>query len=332
MTRLRRPLPWQDAQWQAVSAALKQQRLAHALLLVGPRGIGKRHFTSILAQALLCRHPADDRLPCGRCQPCMLVDANTHPDHFRLERSEDSKVLKVDDLREFNRKVFLTPQLGQGSVGIIDPVDGLNRSSANALLKSLEEPPRGAHILLVGERWMGLPATLRSRCLLIRFDVPAPDTARAWLGLQPADAVEWEALRERFMPDTDAHRELAEGMAALCQGLQDPVELAARWQKPEENLPRLVDWLHGCVADLLKLKSQVPAEKLSNPQLVRPLQAMASQLSPQALSALAALNLETRFLLEKTQARPQMLLENLLASWYQGSRSPAHRPPEGQSV
>jgi DNA polymerase-3 subunit delta' len=320
MTGLR-PLPWQAPHWHAVSTALQQLRLAHALLLVGPRGVGKRHFTALLAQALLCLKP-DDGLPCGGCRSCILVQATTHPDLFRLEKEEGSKVVKVDDLREFNRKVFLTPQMGRGVVGIVDPVDGLNRNSANALLKTLEEPPLGAHILLVGERWMGLPATLRSRCLTLRFALPAGEAVTSWLHEQPAEGgAAWPALRARYEPDTAGRQSRAAALAAMCQGREDPVALAERWHKTEQDLPELLDWMHGCISDLLKLKAQAPVASLGNPQALKPLQAMAVRLSGRSLNGLAQLGLETRRLLEQSQAKPQMLLENLLASWYQGARS-----------
>ncbi|HXG27712.1 MAG TPA: DNA polymerase III subunit delta' C-terminal domain-containing protein [Nevskiales bacterium] len=321
-------LPWQQRQWQAVSAALAQQKLAHALLLVGPRGAGKRHFAALLAQALLCSARTADGMPCGHCQACMLMCAGTHPDLFRLEKEEGSKVLKVDDLREFNRRVFLTPQLGNGLVGIIDPVDSLNRSSANALLKSLEEPPIGARILLVGERWMSLPATLRSRCLILRFTLPSTEAAADALG--QADARHGhllEAVRTRFCPDTPAWAEWAASLVALCGGQEDPVILAERWSRSlSERLPELLDWMQGCALDVMKIQAGAAARLTGQRAASAQLRALAASLPPQAVPELTQLTLDTRRLLD-TQAKPQMLLENLLASWYQSSKSKraAHR-------
>jgi DNA polymerase-3 subunit delta' len=323
-------LPWQQRQWQAVSTALAQQKLAHALLLVGPRGAGKRHFTALLAQALLCGARSADGIPCGHCQSCTLVRAGTHPDLFRLEKEEGSKVLKVDDLREFNRRVFLTPQLGNGLVGIIDPVDSLNRSSANALLKSLEEPPADARILLVGERWMSLPATLRSRCLILRFMLPT--AAAAADALSQADArqdVLLEPMRARFSPDTTVRAEWAESLAALCGGQEDPVILAERWGRSfDKRLPELLDWMQGCAIDVMKVQAGAAGRMLGERAAPAHLREIAASLSPQAVPELSRLTLDTRRLLD-TQAKPQMLLENLLASWYQSSKS-KHAARRGQ--
>jgi DNA polymerase III subunit delta' len=315
-----KPLPWQEQHWQVAGTAILQNRLAHALLLVGPHGIGKRHFAAVLAQSVLCARPDERGLSCGICQSCVLVKAGTHPDLFRLEKEEGSKVVKVDDLREFSRKVFLTPQLGHGIVGIVDPVDGLNRSSANALLKSLEEPPRGAHILLVGERWLSLPATIRSRCVIMRFTLPPTEIVRQWLAVQESDSAETKCVRSRYEPDITKRQEWMEALASACLGKDDPVFLAERWQKLEGELPALLDWMHSCVADLIKLKAGTAETDLLNRHSTKSLQTMATRLNLRTLQDLSRLGVETRRLLE-TQAKPQMLLENLLASWYQGSRS-----------
>ncbi len=321
------PLPWQDKSWLSIADAVRHQKLSHALLLVGPPGVGKRHFAAVLSQALLCTQPDRNSLPCGTCQACILISAGTHPDLHRLEKEEGSKVVKVDDVREFNRKVFLTPSSDRGNVGIIDPVDGLNRSSANALLKSLEEPPRGTHILLIGERWLSLPATLRSRCLTLRFAIPESSIVRQWL-TKNATSSQYpllDRLKLRYQPDLDQQGDWADSLLSLCMGKTDPIQLAERWSKPGTDLSTLLDWSYSCVSDLLKLKNSAHPETLSNSSLLKTLQPLAGKLSVSSLNLLAQRNLETKRLIE-TQARPQMLLENLLASWYQSSMS-SHTTP-----
>lgn len=324
------PLPWQQQSWLSLSSALGRQKLAHALLLVGPSGIGKRHFAAVLAQALLCEKPLEDSYPCGKCHACVLVNAGTHPDLHRLEKEEGSKVVKVDDVREFNRKVFLTPSSERGNVGIIDPVDGLNRSSANALLKSLEEPPKGAHILLIGERWLSLPATLRSRCLTLRLPSPGPDQAESWLSEagERAQGTTYDSLRARYRPDVARQREWADSMAGLCAGKLDPVQLAERWQKLEGDITVLLDWLHGYLADLIKLKHLAEPPRLNNPDCIANLRSIAKRIPMEGLLELGTRNLECKRLIS-TQAKPQMLLENLLASWYQGSLQAATTAKNG---
>jgi DNA polymerase III subunit delta' len=315
-------LPWHQHNWSALAEAILKQRLAHALLLVGPRGVGKRHFASLLSHALLCTQPAADSLPCGQCHACALTKVGTHPDLHRLEKEEGSKVVKVDDVREFNRRVFLTPSYDRGNVGIIDPVDGLNRSSANALLKSLEEPPAGTHILLIGERWQSLPATLRSRCLTVRFPIPDTQVVRSWLAAHSADASDaiHDPLRARHQPDMARQRAWMEALTSLCSGKTDPVQLAESWQKPDGELPDLIDWLHDCIVDMLKQKHGLGPDTLKPTDYLTALSAIAGRLTTNDLLELARRNLDGKRLVE-TQAKPQMLLENMLASWYQSSMS-----------
>jgi DNA polymerase III subunit delta' len=327
-------LPWHQQNWSALAEAIRQQRLAHALLLVGPRGVGKRHFAALLSQTLLCtQQPATNGMPCGRCHACALIKAGTHPDLHRLEKEEGSKVVKVDDVREFNRRVFLTPSSDRGNVGIIDPVDGLNRSSANALLKSLEEPPAGTHILLIGERWQSLPATLRSRCLTVRFPIPDAQVVRTWLtahSTATSNSIH-DPLRARYQPDMARQRTWMEALTSLCTGKIDPVQLAESWQKPDEELPDLVDWLHDCIVDMLKLKHGLGPDKLKTPDYLTALSAIAGRITTNDLLELARRNLDGKRLVE-TQAKPQMLLENMLASWYQSSMSTAATAKKGAGI
>lgn len=297
-----------------MAKTLGEGRLAHALLLIGPSGSGKRVFARALAGAIVCRQRQPDGSACGNCPSCRMLAAGSHPDVFRLEKEEDSKVLKVGDLRKFNRRLFLTAQVGNGRVGLIDPVQELNRNSANALLKSLEEPPVGAHLMLIGERWHSLPATVRSRCQIVRFALPAASEARKWLEQQRADDPELTALRRRHAADDAAAQEWLAAFTRLCTGESDPVGLAQRWEKLDERLPHLLEQMHQWTRELLRLKAGGGLN--SGPPLPPGLRARAMSASGTELHRLAVLVVETRAMLE-SQAKPQLLLENLLASWYQ---------------
>jgi hypothetical protein len=131
-------------------------------------------------------------------------------------------------------------------------------------------------------------------------------------------------LRARYARNTTTEQAWCEALAAMCLGKEDPIALADQWKTPEDALPGLLDWMQGCIADLLKLKTQAPEACLSNPHSLKPLKAMSARLPMPVLVKLSQLALETRQLLD-SQAKPQMLLENMLTSWYQGSRSGASR-------
>src|SRR5262245_21693826 len=170
-----------EAQVRAFEHAVRRHRLAHAYLFVGPAGVGKRLFAGELARALLCENPPPDRLEaCDRCPGCVQVEAGTHPDFFASARPEDSPNFPIDVMRELSRHLSLKPVRGRGKVAIVDDADDLddpitNNAAANAFLKTLEEPPPGSIILLVGTSAERQLPTIRSRCQVVRFAPLPPD-------------------------------------------------------------------------------------------------------------------------------------------------------------
>jgi DNA polymerase III subunit delta' len=198
------PLPWQGERWGRIAAAIDGGRLAHALLLAGPRGVGKRHLAHGLAARLLCEAPPGHK-PCGECRSCLQLAAGSQPNALVLspdgllccaldparregaiplwqpDKDSARRDIAVDGIRELIARLALAGHYGQSKVAIIEPADGLNPAGANALLKTIEEPPPATHLVLVSERWRALPATLRSRCQILRLAPPPAAAALAWL-------------------------------------------------------------------------------------------------------------------------------------------------------
>ncbi|MDB5968056.1 MAG: polymerase-3 subunit delta [Hydrocarboniphaga sp.] len=180
-------LPWHKALWSVVCEARANDKLAHALLLAGPAGVGKRQFARALAQALLCESPDQQGEACGKCRGCVQFEAGSHPNLYWLQPLFDDKTdkqkrdISVEQLRDLGEKLVLSAYYGGSKVVVMDPADALNVNGVNALLKTIEEPPPKTYMLLVSERPMALAATLRSRCQRLRFTPPAEAEARAWL-------------------------------------------------------------------------------------------------------------------------------------------------------
>lgn len=177
-----------DAVVEQFRRTLAAGRLAATYLFVGPDGVGKRAFALRLAQTLLCTvvDPAE-MSPCGECESCRLAQAGSHPDLDVVEARFDKRRLLVeqfigkDQMR--NREglchnIALRPMLGRRRVAIIDDADGLTPESANCLLKTLEEPPPGAVVILLGtSRARQLP-TILSRSQVVRFQPLPSETVR----------------------------------------------------------------------------------------------------------------------------------------------------------
>jgi DNA polymerase-3 subunit delta' len=173
--------------------------LPHALLLPGPRGIGKLAFARALSQALLCETPAAQGSACGTCSGCLWFDAGTHPDYRQVEpalvesETEDTvkkTTISVEQVRALADFVNISSHRGGAKVIVIEPAEALNVNAANALLKSLEEPPSGTFFLLVSHRPHQLLPTIRSRCQSIALRAPDRAAAAGWLAQQGVQAAE----------------------------------------------------------------------------------------------------------------------------------------------
>ncbi len=205
MERLK-PLPWQHALWSQLVGW--RERLPHALLLHGGRGIGKRHLMSAYAQLLLCESPVDDA-PCGRCAGCQLIAADNHPDlqcltpaalmperndadslvedvqsdraETRASKAKPSREIVIDQVRKISEFLAISSHRGGRRVVLLLPAEALNAPAANALLKVLEEPPPGVAFLAVSDQLDAVLPTILSRCVLLRAPVPSHSQAIEWL-------------------------------------------------------------------------------------------------------------------------------------------------------
>jgi DNA polymerase-3 subunit delta' len=194
----RLPLPW-----LAVPLRQAQQQRGHALLLHAPQGVGALEFMLTLAQAWLCE-AADAARPCGQCGSCRLLQSGSHPDlHVLLPealhglyggasqadddadgakaRKKPSRQIRIDEVRAAIDWVVQSTSRGRAKVLLLHPAEAMNLQAASALLKTLEEPPGQARLLLSTADEARLLPTVRSRCQRMRLDAPPADQATAWL-------------------------------------------------------------------------------------------------------------------------------------------------------
>jgi DNA polymerase-3 subunit delta' len=315
-------LPWLVSTFADLQQRRAQGRLAHALMFVGPAGIGKHQLAERFAQSLLCAQPHADGQPCGHCHACSLYAAGTHPDLFRLSPEEDSKNIRIDQIRALIEGMSLSSHYGRHKVVILNPADAMNIAAANALLKTLEEPPADTILLLVTDRPSFLPATIRSRCQTLRLALPARDEAQAWLATQlgnPEEAAVLLALAGGAplaaldLADEQLARrqEMLNGWQQLASGKADPVKLAADWVKPGLRLP--ITWIYGWVADMIRLRNG-GENQLTNQDAKAALQNLAEELDLTLLYGLLDRVTET-IKLANSQVNPQTLMEGILLYW-----------------
>lgn len=173
-------LPWHQSAWRQFEQAIAAQTLPHAWLIHGPQGVGKFHLARQFAQLLLCESPGA-KAACDVCRSCKQWHLATHPDYFQLSPEEDKKIINVDGVRRLGEFIYTTRHYAARKVALIHPVQDLNVNAANALLKTLEEPPAATVLILVGTQISRLPATVQSRCRQLPIARPASRVALDWL-------------------------------------------------------------------------------------------------------------------------------------------------------
>ena len=186
--------------------------MPHALLIHEAPGTGGDWLAAWTAALVLCGRGKS--APCGECAACRRVAALQHPDVNWVRPQEESRQIRIEQVRELSAELALTSHGGGYKVGVIAPADALNRFAANALLKTLEEPPSRTLLILVATEPSRLPPTVLSRCQRLQIRAPERADSVAWLNAVRGEA-DWDAALDS----------LGEAPLQVAQG--DPAELAA---------------------------------------------------------------------------------------------------------
>lgn len=308
--------------------ALEAGELSHAYLFTGPPGIGKGTLAQVLAAALFCQ---EDNRPCGSCRACRLLAGGNHPDFFWVQPESEAGRLKVEQVRELQHHLALTPNMASHRVAVLDRFDQATPSAANALLKTLEEPPEFVILILLAPDTDSLLPTIVSRCQVIPLrPLPILQVAHAlqtrW-GVEPERAhllahisggrLGW-AARAATEPDLLRRRQqrIEEMVALLHSPLTDRLRYAAELARdPEATQGALELWI-GWWRDVLLLASGAEGKRegeslLTNLDQRARLEPFAARFSPaQAAARIRALHTALDRL--RRNASAQLTLEVLL--------------------
>jgi len=312
---------WLEAPWQSLQAHIAGDRIPHALLMQGPTGLGKLALAERFAHELLCSNPEDG--PCGACHGCQLFEAGTHPDYQRIGPEEPGKAIKVDAIRKLISDLSLKPQYRGYRVFVIDQAELMNLSSANALLKTLEEPAEKTVLLLIASHPSRLPPTILSRCQKLVIRAPHRQESVRWLDEQrPGCAAEVllsaacdSPLKALALADTDVaerRQRMFREFAGVARRQLDPVSVSEYWQG--ESLEECLEWILSWVSDMVRLAMVSVAPRLSNKDLETELTQFARKYPARDLMTFRNELLNHRQALAGQMNR-QLLVEEVLIGW-----------------
>lgn len=322
--------PWLADLWKQYLRYLVDERLTHAILVSGPAAIGKLEFCRAYVQRMNCTNPGPQGYPCGVCDNCRLIQARTHPD-VRFVNMEESGVtdrpepVRVDDIREINRFMALSRQQGRFKVVCVNHAHRMNINAANALLKTLEEPPPGSFLFLISHRIEDLPATIRSRCQTWKFSVPDPEPALHWLQ-EKAPGPAWRdllgACGGRPLLAWESHDSglgkartaFYEQLHALMAGRETVTAISSRLRN--EDPERIIEWLQAWCGDLVRCCFQEQPETVENPDVLEGLQELARQAAPRSLFACLDRLAESRRIVSASMNQ-RLFVENMLVQCQQ---------------
>lgn len=206
--------------WEKIQPLLLKQQLPQSLLLVGPRHTGLFQFATRLMAVALCE---GEGKPCGQCPSCHWVKQGTHPDITHIRQEGSSAAIKIDQVRDLQLTIYQTPQRGSHRFVVIEPADKMNRSSANAVLKVLEEPPLHTVFILIAEQISSIPPTILSRCqkYSVHLKTQSMVDYLAMGQLLPSDVSRAVLLQQASL--------LISGLCELVLEQVSPCAIAARW-------------------------------------------------------------------------------------------------------
>jgi len=312
--------PWQHTQWQQLIQ--RKDRMPHALLLLGIRGIGKLHFAECFVRTQLCQTGKD---ACD-CHSCRLITGRTHPNVLWITPEKPGVAIKVDQIRDVAEFIHQTSLQGEYRFVLIHPAASMNINAANALLKTLEEPAPASMLILIAEQASQMPATIVSRCQHLHFPRPQTDLALKWLSEKSESGTTADLVLRlvhgaplaalQFMQDDllSSRMNFLQSLEALARGEMSPLKMADDFREMEMQL--LLDILFAVVMDLLRLQVSGHDSSIINQDFLPQLKALQQRMSSEKITRYMSFLLIMRGQQQEgINLNKQLMAENLFIRW-----------------
>lgn len=258
--------PWLSAPYRQLVGQHQAGRGHHALLVHAIAGCGDDSLMYALGRWLMCQRPNGDK-SCGECHSCRLMLAGNHPDWYHLQPEKGKSSLGIEPVRQIIEQLYAHAQQGGAKVVLLPLAETLTEAAANALLKTLEEPPEKTYFLLGTREPANLLATLRSRCFYLHL--PVPDEALSLRCLHTQQPGDETAMRTALRLNGGApvaalallEPTIWKQRLQLCQGLQQAIP-QRQWMQllpllNHENVDHRLTWLCALLLDAIKLQQGV---------------------------------------------------------------------------
>lgn len=237
----------QEAALSFLKKAIQQQRIPSAYLFTGPHHTGKRKTAKALAQVINCQNRQSGDA-CGQCPPCQQIANDNYPDYSEVVAQGQN--VKISQIQQASQWLQLRPDAGTYRVLVVDEAERMNNESANAFLKTLEEPPPQTLIVLIAEHPQQLLETIVSRCQQIPFQRLQPEHIQSILSQQQGLTEEQVAFLTHF-----SMGQIRADWLRKMEGLQTMRDLIIEWvgQMPQTEMPpifaQLQKWATGVDSD-----------------------------------------------------------------------------------
>lgn len=309
-----------EQQKKLLRRAFENDKLAHAYLFSGIDGIGKRLMALALARLIFCKEGKG----CGNCSACRRIDHSNHPDLHVVE--PDGQFIKIEQIRSLQKNLAFRPLEAPHHIVLIDHADQLHPSAANALLKTLEEPPNRTIFILLSAQPHALPSTVRSRCQTLPFSHLNHVEIEKVLRSQVEDEMERNilaalsqgSLSKAFGADRDFYlntrREIFTAIARLKPASVLPMlELASSLAQDREYAVAVTDILISCYRDLFIIISRASGALVVNTDLEQELRQLSTRYTQAGVTTMLDSILRCRTYLQHN-VNPLLAMEWLLSS------------------
>ena len=269
--------PWQQTVWDTLTGRFP--KLGHGLLFYGKKGCGKEAFAQYFLAWILCANRHANNAPCGECGSCLWLKSDTHPNYVHISTDEENKKqnakIKIEKIRDL--LPFVQQTVDDWRVIVIEPAEALNMSSANALLKTLEEPGDRVVIILLADHYLKLPATIRSRLQHFALDrisevqageylsehLPELNQTQKQLLLNLSNQMPLQAMQLAQAEWLNKRQEFLNDWQKLVMQKNMPMAIATKWNKAL-NFSDFAQMFEYLLSDLICVKLN---QQVKNPDL-----------------------------------------------------------------